>query len=154
MAMKTCVDCGEASDDPDQCPHCGGMDFVTAAPPPLLPRTRPAARPGLLISVGDGAEVVPADLDGVTLGCNPQSPLHEQFAVYPNVSSFHASVRQQGARLFVLDFGRNGTWHAGTALDPGREQDFDLPVTLRFGSNCYVHFAATTLDEPVPESSP
>ena len=41
----------------------------------------------------------------------------------------------------------------GAALEPGKEHDFNLPVTLRFASNCYVHFAATTLDEPDPAGS-
>jgi hypothetical protein len=146
--MKTCIECEATVDDGvRECPHCSGIDFVTAAPPPLSAASGRAPSPGLLISVGNGSQVAPAE-ECVLLGRNPRSVLHEQFAVYPNVSGVHATARRTGARLTVVDSGRNGTWHADTALEPGREYQFPLPITLRFGSNCYVHFAATTLDEP------
>lgn len=148
MAMTTCAECGADVDDLGQCPRCDDLDFGAAAPPPLsvAPRQQPPA-PGLLISVGDGAHVLPAGQTSL-LGRRPDSPLYEQFAGYPNVSGEHATVWREGPRLFVIDSGRWGTWHLGTRLPAGQTRDFPLPVTLRFAANCYVHFAATTMDGP------
>lgn len=153
MAITTCAECGADTDDLGRCPHCDDLDFAAAAPPPLAVVARRPAAPALLISVGDSSQVLPAGHE-IFLGRSPRSTLREQFAVYSNVSGDHATVWREGGRLFVIHSGRNGTWRGDTALEPCKPYDFPLPVTLRFAANCYVHFAAATVDEPDPGSAP